>query len=237
MCGGTAAAQEAPPHAPQTTPHDLLAGWAGIGNVWYLIDVMIVFVAAALAGAALGYHPLVRRKALQIEQFEQPKTFVLYALVGAMSAMVAKEDRNMAFVIFGIGGLMRFRTDVGEAKDTGRVLLATMIGVLVGLKLMAVALMATIFGWGLIFVLERQRVGHVVVQGVDREHFGATSEAYRQALKAFGCAMVGETKNVLKGTMTLVFRPPPSLDQDTLLKHCEQVISKELRGSADWNFG
>ena len=38
-------------------------------------------------------------------------------------------------VVFGIGGLMRFRTNVGEAKDTGRVILVTVviiIGILLG---------------------------------------------------------------------------------------------------------
>jgi uncharacterized membrane protein YhiD involved in acid resistance len=221
-------------HAARFTSRDLVQGWTGLTNGWYVADVMIVLSVAALLGALLGYHPQVRRKAWSFEQLDQPKTFIMYALVGALSALVGREDKNMAYVIFGIGGLMRFRTDVGEAKDTGRVILATMIGVLVGLKLMPVALLATAFAWVLIFYLEKQRVDQVMIQGIDRQHISGSSEAYRQALARFGCRLVSERKNVMKGTIQLTFRSPVVLDRDALERHFEETIEREHRGSVDW---
>lgn len=216
------------------TSREVLRGWTGLSNPWYVVDVLVVLGFAALLGAAIGYHPQVRRKAWSFEQLDQPKTFIMYALVGALAAMVGREDKNMAYVIFGIGGLMRFRTDVGEAKDTGRVILVTMIGVLVGLKLMPVALLATLFAWTLIFYLEKQRVDQVVIQGVERERFRETSEAYRAALTSFGCQFVSERKNVMKGTIQITFRAATTLDHESLERHFEQSIQKDLRGSVDW---
>lgn len=216
------------------TARELWRGWAGLSNPWYLADVMVVLGFAATLGALLGYHPQVRRKAWSFEQLDQPKAFIMYSLVGALSAMVGREDKNMAYVIFGIGGLMRFRTDVGEAKDTGRVILATMIGVLVGLKLMPVALLATGFAWMLIFYLEKQRVDQVVVQGVLRERFTETTEAYRKALAHFQCQIVSVRKNVLKGTIQITFRAPAALDHESMERHFEASIEKDLRGSVDW---
>lgn len=216
------------------TARDLLRGWTGLSNPWYVLDVLMVLGLAALLGSLLGYHPQLRRKAAALEQLDQPKAFIMYAMVGALAAMVGREDKNMAYVIFGIGGLMRFRTDVGEAKDTGRVILATMVGVLVGLKLAAVALLATAFSWLLIFYLEKQRIDHVMVQGIDREHITDTSEAYRRALASFGCSLVSERKNVVKGTILFAFRAPATLDHDALERHFEQSIDKQIRGSIDW---
>ncbi len=224
-------AQDAAAHF---TARDLLQGWAGLSNPWYVIDVLVVLGLAALLGSLLGYHPQVRRKAAGFEQLDQPKAFIMYAMVGALAAMVGREDKNMAYVIFGIGGLMRFRTDVGEAKDTGRVILATMVGVLVGLKLLAVALLTTAFSWLLLFYLEKERIDQVMVQGIDREHITASSEAYRRALAGFGCKLVSERKNVVKGTIHIAFRAPATLDYEALERHFEQSIEKSFRGSIDW---
>lgn len=220
--------------AARFTADDFLRGWSGLQNGWYLADALVVLGLAAGLGAVLAYHPTVRRKAWSFEQHDQPKTVILYALVGALAALVGREEKSMAYVIFGIGGLMRFRTDVGEAKDTGRLLLATMVGVLVGLKLMPVALVATGFSWLLIAALERQRTEQVHVQGIDREHITAASEAYRAALVDAGCTVLGERKNVLKGTIQIMFRAPVELDRGTLDARFEQRIARELRGSVDW---
>lgn len=242
LCLGLAAALAAPLALAQD-PDDLPAAfthrdfgraWAGLGNPWYVASVVVVLAVAAGLGALLGYHPQVRRKAWSFEQLDQPKTCILYALAGALAAMVGREDRSMAYVIFGIGGLMRFRTDVGEAKDTGRVILATLVGVLVGLQAMPAALLATGFSWVLLFFLERQRVEQVVVQGIDREHVAAASEAYRAALSAFGCRFVYERKNVLKGTIHITFRAPEGFAHEALERHFEKCIEKPLRGFIDW---
>lgn len=224
-----------PAGAAAFTARDLARGWVGLTNPWYVADVLIALTVAAALGAALGYHPQVRRKAWSFEQIDQPKTFIMYALAGALAAMVGREDRNMAYVIFGIGGLMRFRTDVGEAKDTGRVILATMVGVLVGLKVIPVALLATAFAWALIFFLERQRVEQMMVQGIDREHFAGASEAYRAALVRAKCQFVSERKNLLKGTIQITFRAPVGFTHEALEKHFDQSIEKPFRGAIDWD--
>ena len=102
-----------------------------------------MFLLAAALGAVIAYHPRTRAKASTLPELEQPKTFIMYALVGAVIAKIVEANSAMAFVVFGIGGLMRFRTDVGPAKDTGRVILTAVVGVCCGLKLLVVAVMAT----------------------------------------------------------------------------------------------
>jgi hypothetical protein len=111
--------------APARGWETLLEGWSDFGDGWLLLDMIIVLLIALLLGAVIGYHPATRRRMSSLEQFEQPKTVLMYSMVAAVVALLVKVQPAMAFVIFGIGGLLRFRTLVGEAKDTGRVILVT----------------------------------------------------------------------------------------------------------------
>src|SRR5690606_19876737 len=111
----------------------------------------------------------------------------------------------MAFVIFGIGGLMRFRTNVGDAKDTGRVILVTVVGLSCGLELYVVALLATVLAWVLIFVLESRSVGRVVIQGLEKEVVQPAAQAYVGVLRGLGCTILGEEKRVKKGSVGITY--------------------------------
>ncbi|HEX4933824.1 MAG TPA: hypothetical protein VFV33_11630, partial [Gemmatimonadaceae bacterium] len=115
-----------------------------------------------------------------------------------------------------------------------RVILVTLIGVLVGLKLMTVALLATAFGWVLIDHLERQHVAQIVVQGIAKEQFARATEAYRQALTRAGCEVLGETKNVVKGSLNLVFKPPSNGDLEAIERALDAHVALELKGTIDW---
>ena len=129
----------------------------------------IVFLLAAVLGAVIAYHPRTRAKASTLAELEQPKTFIMYALVGAVTAKIVEANSAMAFVVFGIGGLMRFRTDVGPAKDTGRVILTAVVGVCCGLKLLVVAVGATAFGWVLLWLLEKETFTRLLVKGLPHD--------------------------------------------------------------------
>jgi hypothetical protein len=140
----------------------------------------------------------------------------------------------MALVIFGIGGLMRFRTDVGPAKDTGRVILTALVGVCVGLKLIPVAVLATAFGWILVWYLERETFSSIVVH-VDKGAVGQAAEAYRRVLTQASCRVLGEKKNFVKGHVTLIFTAPYNATKEQFEQHFAATIPETLRGSVDWD--
>lgn len=173
---------------------------------------LFVLGLAVCLGAALAYHPSARRKVTSRETLEQPKTFVMYALVGALAGHIVSLNPAMALVVFGIGGLMRFRTDVGEAKDTGRVILAAIVGICCGVESFLVAVLATAAGWVLIWYLERQVIGSVTVHGVGTDGLTQVSAGYRRVLEALGCRVVGERLNAKKEQIEIVFTAPDSFD-------------------------
>jgi hypothetical protein len=214
---------------------DLLRPWEGFANVWLMADVALLLGVAVLLGAVIAYHPASRRKAVSLDELEHPKTFMMYAMIGAVIGVVVSAYPVMGPVIFGIGGLLRFRTNVGPAKDTGRVILAVIVGVSVGLKLMVMAVLATACGWLLIWVLERNNFGRLQVRGLAAEAIPPAAEAYRQLLVRAGCRIVGERKKFTKGMVTFVFTAPAGLDREQVERQVCEALPAEQRGLADWD--
>jgi hypothetical protein len=233
--GGHELLTDAAPVVALGGPLQLLHGWNALLDGWRALDMLAIFVLAAGLGAAIAYHPRTRRKATTIEELEQPKTFIMYALVGALIAIIVQAVPAMSLVIFAIGGLMRFRTNVGPAKDTGRVILTAVVGVCCGLKLMLVAVLATAFGWILLFFLERAIIGELVVRGVAPDAVGRAADAYRRLLLQSGCRVLGERKKLIGGQVTFVFQAPAKLEREIFEKEALAVVPADLRGTVDWD--
>jgi hypothetical protein len=139
----------------------------------------------------------------------------------------------MAFVIFGIGGLMRFRTEVGVAKDTGRVILVTVVGLCCGLKIYVVAVLATAVGFAVIHVLEQQVAGSIIVGGLEASRMGKVALAYRSAITGIGCTIVREQAEVSKGRIHFVVRAPARIDRSRLGEHFE-AVPEDARGVVEF---
>jgi hypothetical protein len=191
---------------------------------------------AVFLSALLAYHPSEFRRATTREELEQPKSMVLYGLVGCLVGHVVHGSPSLALVIFGLGGLMRFRTDGGAAKGTARLILCALVGVCVGLHAYAVALLATACAWAVIWWLERSRVGHLQVLGVEVANMPATSDAYRRVLQGLGCRIVGETRSPNRGEIQIVFVLSSGLSSDVLEKSAEGM-TPEVRATPAWTLG
>ena len=140
----------------------------------------------------------------------------------------------MAFVVFGIGGLMRFRTDVGPAKDTGRVILTAVVGVCCGLKLLVVAVSATVFGWVMLWLLERVTFTRLLIKGLPPEALVPAADAYRRILLQSGCRIFGERKKVVGGEVSFVFAAPDPFQREKLEERLLLSVPEQLRGAIDW---
>jgi uncharacterized membrane protein YhiD involved in acid resistance len=208
-------------------------GWQAFTDLERIFQMVVVLLVAVLLAASIAYHPTTRAKAATLDQLEQPKTFVMYSMVGALVAIIVKVQPSMALVVFGIGGLMRFRTEVGEAKDTGRVILVTVIGLCCGLELYVVALLATALAWVLIFALERRTVGRVLVQGLEKQRMNAAAEAHAGVLRELGCTILGEQRRVDKASVAIIYRAPAGVDRKRIERDFA-ALPDEVRGTVNW---
>jgi uncharacterized membrane protein YhiD involved in acid resistance len=211
----------------------LLDGWRGFSDGWLLLDMACVLMLALALGALIAYHPTSRRKATSLEQLDQPKTFLMYSMVAAVAAQIVEIQPAMAFVIFGIGGLMRFRTDVGVAKDTGRVILVTVVGLCCGLKIYVVAVLATVVGFIVIHVLEQVVAGSIIVGGLETLRIPRVALAYRAALTEVGCTIVREQAEASKGRVIFVLRAPARIHRQKIAARLDNM-PEDTRGVVEF---
>lgn len=225
---------ESPDGAVRVGVDALSEGWSSLGNGWMVLDMCIVLLMSLVLGAIIAYHPSTRRRLSSLNEFEQPKTFLMYSMVAAVVALIVKVQPAMAFVIFGIGGLLRFRTMVGEAKDTGRVILVTVIGLCCGLKIFIVALPATIIGWLVIYALEKQVAGIILIVGVAEEKMREATNEHRNLITRSGCTIIGEQTKFVKRQFSFVVIAPKGFSRDDL-QEAFNGIDEPLRGKVDWD--
>ena len=157
----------------------------------------------------------------------------MYSLVAAVGALIVKLQPAMAFVIFGIGGLLRFRTMVGEAKDTGRVILVTVVGLCCGLKIFIIAIPVTVIGWVIIYLLEQQVAGLIRISGVESEKIQEAVGMYRDLIARSGCKVIGEQTKFIKREFLFVVQADPRFEREALQQQFDG-LPDELRGKVDW---
>ncbi len=210
-------------------------GWAGFTDYHFLLEALASLALAAALGAIIAFHPRVARTIDTMEEAELPKTYIIYAIIGAMIGEVVFKYPVVAFVVFGIGGLMRFRTNTESTRDTGRLIIVTLLGLAAGLGLPHFAVIAAAFAWVLIYILEGQPLCELTVKELPDGRVAVAAEAYRQALSDCGCEILREKKAFDKSRVEFIFRcPNKEHSQDGLRAEVVDKVPGELRGHADW---
>jgi uncharacterized membrane protein YhiD involved in acid resistance len=210
-------------------------GWLSFTDVGFLINMVITLALSAVLGALIGYHPRHVQLANTLEEIEAPKVHILYAVIGAViGILVLKYGLVVGFVVFGIGGLIRFRTVLRSAGLTGNVILVTLIGLSCGLNMPHVAVLATAFGFGLIYLLEAAVAYRIDIKSVPSGRVADATAAYRALLEQEGCRIVGEKKSPTKSKVILIFKCRHSITRDHLEELLETRIDPALKGSVDW---
>ena len=199
--------------------------------------VISLFVAIGLA-MILAFHPLTFGKKEDIKEIEAPKTLIFYAMIGSLiGATVADYGPELGFIFFGLGGLMRFRTNTGTSIQTGRLILVALIGLCCGLKMIYIAVVSTLVGWILIYFLERKTLYQIEIKAINPEAFSASVESYRLALKKLKCNIIIEKKNISKAKVDFIFSSPSKLRREGIENFLSQQVSEDEQGSIDWDLG
>lgn len=210
-------------------------GWSGFLDFPYLIESLAALLLATLLGAAIAFHPTSRRSVDTREEAELPKVYIMYALVGAVVGVIVLEyGLVVGFVVFGLGGLMRFRTDTSSTRDTGRLIIVTLIGLISGLNLPHFAVLSAIFAWVLIYIFDGHPVCSMEVHEVPKGRVKDAAEAYRATLTALGCRVISEKRNFSKHRLEYVFRAPRQASHATLQGALCERVAPDLRGEIDW---
>ncbi len=211
------------------------SGWSGFLDWAFMLKSLGALALATALGALIAFHPMTRGTVDTLEEAELPKVTIMYAVVGAVIGVAVLEfGMVIGFVVFGIGGLMRFRTDTASTRDTGRLILVTLLGLICGLDLPHFAVLAAAFAFVLIAVFDAQPICRVVVKELPEGGVSQAAEAYRTKLAACGCKIVSERKSFSKQRVEFVFRTPRNGARERIHAELALLTPVELRGEVDW---
>ncbi len=140
----------------------------------------------------------------------------------------------VGFVLFGIGALMRFRTILRTASETGRLIFVTLIGLSAGLNLPHVAIMITVFGYLLIFLLEARLTFRIQVRGLPAETFLAAVGSYREVLEREDCRLISEKKYPSRGRVVFVIQCTSVQTKKKCEASFKSSVLELFGGSIDW---
>jgi hypothetical protein len=107
---------------------------------------------AAILGATLAFRP--RRRGTPPRSAPVIQTQIILAIVGAVVMLIVGASLARAFGIVGVASLIRYRTKVDDPKDAVVMLGCLTVGLASGVELYGLAMFATIFILGVLWVVE-----------------------------------------------------------------------------------
>jgi hypothetical protein len=211
-------------------------GWAGFRDLNFLAASLGELLLATALGAIIGFHPTSARTVDRLHEADMHKVYIMYAFIGAVIGVTVREfGMVVGVVVFGIGGLLRFRTDAGSTRDTGRLIVVTLTGLIAGLGLPHLAVMTTAFAFFLIMAFDATPACRVKIERLPEGRLADCAEVYRAFLLRHGCKIIAEHRSAAKDRIEFVVRMPRSATHASLRAALDDV-PEEMRGECDWEF-
>ncbi len=211
------------------------------GNSWLSIQqsiqqfghpefILRLFLSLSLAVAcawAIAWHP--RRSSLMnpLSDFEERKALILLGMVGAVVAELSGTSSTLAFVIFGIGALLRFRTLLDNPKLTGKAITIVVVGLACGMGSWAMAVFVTAFTWVLVFWLDSHASCRVRIRVDDNVDPKPIFGVVQSLLVSHKCRLQSSALYEDKGQMVFLLYIPSGVDPKVL----EAEVRSKLRKS------
>ncbi len=210
------------------------------GNSWVSIQqslqqfghpefILRLFLSLGLAvGCAwvIAWHP--RRASLKdpLADLEERKALILLGVVGAVIAELSGTNQTLAFVIFGIGALLRFRTLLGNPKLTGKAIMIVVVGLACGMGSWAMAVFVTGFSWLLLYWLDSHSSCRVRIRLDDEEDPKPVFGMVQSLLVSHKCRLQSSSLYEDKGQMVFLLYIPTGVDPRQLEEEVRSKLQK-----------
>ena len=199
-----------------------------------------LFLSLSLAvGCAwlIAWHP--RRSSLlnPLSDLEERKALILLGMVGAIIAELSGSSQTLAFVIFGIGALLRFRTALDNPKLTGKAITVVVVGLACGMGSWAMAVFVTVFSWLVVYWLDSHascRIRIRLEKDVDPQPvFGMV----QSLLVSHHCRLQSSALYEDKGQMVFLLYIPAGVDPKKLEGEMRTKLKKTDASKIDIDIG
>jgi hypothetical protein len=182
------------------------------GHPDFIFRLFLSLTLAVGCAWAIAWHP--RRASLMdpLADLEERKALILLGVVGAVVAELSGTSQTLAFVIFGIGALLRFRTLLDNPKLTGKAIMVVVVGLACGMGSWAMAVFVTVFSWLLIFWLDSHSSCRVRIRLDDGEDPKPVFGTVQSLLVSHKCRLQSSALYEDKGQMVFLLYIPTGVD-------------------------
>jgi hypothetical protein len=217
------------------------------GNSWQAIQhsleqfahpefMLRLFLSLSLAVAcawAIAWHPRRSSLANPLADLEERKTLILLGMVGAIVAELSGSSQTLAFVIFGIGALLRFRTVLDNPKLVGKAITVVVVGLACGMGSWAMAVFVTAFSWLLVFWLDSHASCRIRIRLEDDVDPQPIFGMVQSLLVSHHCRLQSSALYEDKGQMVFILYIPAGIDPRKLEAEMRAKLKKSETSKID----
>jgi hypothetical protein len=196
------------------------------GHPEFIFRLFLSLTLAVGCAWAIAWHP--RRASLvdPLADLEERKALILLGVVGAVVAELSGTSQTLAFVIFGIGALLRFRTLLDNPKLTGKAIMVVVVGLACGMGSWAMAVFVTAFSWLLVFWLDSHSSCRVRIRLDDTEDPKPVFGTVQSLLVSHKCRLQSSALYEDKGQMVFLLYIPSGVDPRQLEAEVRSRLKK-----------
>jgi len=195
------------------------------GHPEFILRLFLSLSLAVGCAYAIAWHPRRASLADPLADLEERKALILLGVVGAVVAELSGTSQTLAFVIFGIGALLRFRTVLDNPKLTGKAIMVVVVGLACGMGSWAMAVFVTLFGWVLVYWLDSHSSCRVRIRLDDQEDPKPIFGMVQSLLVSHKCRLQSSALYEDKGQMVFLLYIPTGVDPRQL----EAEVRSRLR--------
>ncbi|MEW9922263.1 hypothetical protein AB2B41_21910 [Marimonas sp. MJW-29] len=183
--------------------HDL--GWGQLGNLDEIAEFVLAVVETIVFVSAFAFHPRANALRTDARGWVVQSSMFLFGLIGMLIGfLVVHHGFLIGFVVFGIGGLFRFRMESSSLMDGAILILVTLIGLSVGMNLPVMALIATVAAWITIWFITARTVSVLELKFEDEDMLSGAMTRLRAALADKDFRIVDVKKTDFKPVIEIV---------------------------------
>ncbi len=186
------------------------------GHVIFMLRLFLELVLAVGCAWLIAWHPRRSSRADPLSDLEERKAFIILGLAGAVVAELTAISQTLAFVIFGIGALLRFRTVLDNPKSTGKAIMVVVIGLACGMGSWTMAVFVTAFTWVLLYVLDSHASCSIRVRLGGELDPKPVYETVQSVLLSHHCRIQSFTFSKGKKRLEFLLHMPTDLDPQKL---------------------
>lgn len=186
------------------------------GHINFILRLFLSLTLAVACAWVIAWHPRRASLADPLADLEERKALIILGMVGAVVAELSSSNSTLAFVIFGIGALLRFRTALDNPKLTGKAITVVIVGLACGMGSWAMAVFVTVFSWLLVFWLDSHVSCRIKVKLDDESDLQAVFGTVQAFLVSNHCRLQSASLYEQKRSMSFVMHIPAGLDPKNL---------------------